>query len=119
MASRGAVIEEAVPCSDVVVVVVVVVVVAAAAAVVTFSVVGGASDKFHGWGRRWTPDGGVLDGYFVYGVQMGVGRQRLPQLPNGFATYRGDIRSGVWAGRGRLEHNDGTIYEGSFAAGKK
>ncbi len=78
-----------------------------------------AADKFHGWGRRWQPDGTVMDGYWVYGVQMGIGRQRLPQRPGGFATYRGDIRSGAWTGKGRLEQCDGTIYEGTFAGGKK
>ena len=77
------------------------------------------ADLFHGWGRRWTADGLVMDGQWHGGMQQGVGKQKLPQRPSGFTTYQGTVLAGVWSGSGRAEYNDGSIYEGQMQGGMR
>jgi hypothetical protein len=60
-----------------------------------------------------------MDGYWQNGIQQGFGKQKLPQRESGFATYQGQILSGTWTGRGRVEYNDASIYEGQLAGGMR
>lgn len=75
--------------------------------------------RFMGRGRRYSPNGSVLEGVWYEGQLRSFGRSltRDPTSPAGWTLYEGGFIGGTKHGlRGRCEYPDGSIYVGDFAA---
>lgn len=60
------------------------------------------------------PDGSVYNGDLKDGLFHGRGKLSWPDG----RSYEGQFRRGRMSGRGRLDYNDGCIYEGEFSGGE-